>query len=230
MQTIKNIMDECFSQGLGDEKSLAKNGVLENLLETLRGDGNAAQFVEQLKTTGGTTQTVDDKSMLRIVDHLSGQTPPALYDPKGVLNSPDLNPIFAQKMKTLLERAWADGHHVVIIEGYRDRARQDALYKQGGVTKAKGGNSFHNYGLAADIAFLDKDGKITWDSKEDWVAVGKIGKDLGMGWGGNFKHIKDLGHFEYHPDMNLKEVKKLFQNGGRENLWGDISSYPHKSP
>jgi hypothetical protein len=46
------------------------------------------------------------------------------------------------------------------VQGVRTFAEQDALYAQGRtrkglrVTNAKGGQSYHNYGLAADCALL----------------------------------------------------------------------------
>jgi len=52
----------------------------------------------------------------------------------------------------------------------RTHAEQDKLYAQGRtvkgsiVTNARGGQSYHNYGLAIDICLLSKDGtKVSWD-------------------------------------------------------------------
>lgn len=68
---------------------------------------------------------------------------------------------------------------------YRTFQEQDAIYAQGRttpgniVTYAKGGQSYHNYGLAVDIVFLiDKDGNGTyetasWDFKTDFDNDGK---------------------------------------------------------
>ena len=67
----------------------------------------------------------------------------------------------------------------------RTFAEQDALYAQGRtkgglkVTNAKGGQSYHNYGLAIDIVLLidkDKNGtyeKASWDIKTDFDGDGK---------------------------------------------------------
>ena len=93
---------------------------------------------------------------------------------------------------------------------------QDALYAQGRTTKgkivtnAKGGSSFHNWGLAFDIVILyDLDGNGTfetasWDEKKDfdkngkadWFEVVNYFKSKGWSWGGDFRSIYDSPHFE----------------------------------
>jgi peptidoglycan L-alanyl-D-glutamate endopeptidase CwlK len=92
---------------------------------------------------------------------------------------------------------------------------QDALYAQGRtklydnngkklgiVTKAKGGQSIHNYGLAFDIVLL-VNGGASWDDvkdfdkdgKPDWMEVVNIYKRHGYTWGGDWK-FKDSPHLE----------------------------------
>jgi peptidoglycan L-alanyl-D-glutamate endopeptidase CwlK len=105
----------------------------------------------------------------------------------------------------------------------RTLAEQNALYAQGRtklydangnklgiVTKAKGGQSIHNYGLALDIVLIkDKDGNGTFetaswedtvdfdkDGKADWMEIVKIFKANGWTWGGDWKTFKDKPHFE----------------------------------
>lgn len=99
---------------------------------------------------------------------------------------------------------------------------QSALYAQGRtklfdsagnrlgvVTKAKAGQSIHNYGLALDIVLLkDADGNGTfesasWDTnidfdkdgKADWMEVVTILKNNGWEWGGDWQ-FKDKPHFQ----------------------------------
>ena len=82
--------------------------------------------------------------------------------------------------------------------------------KLGIVTKAKGGQSIHNYGLALDIVLLkdtNSDGtfeSVSWetnvdfdkDGKADWMEVVNIFKKHNWVWGGDWKSFKDRPHFE----------------------------------
>jgi peptidoglycan L-alanyl-D-glutamate endopeptidase CwlK len=105
----------------------------------------------------------------------------------------------------------------------RTFAEQDALYAQGRtklydangrklgvVTKAKGGQSIHNFGLALDIVLLkDTNGDGTFESaswedtidfdkdgRADWMEIVSILKKNGWIWGGDWKSFKDKPHFE----------------------------------
>ena len=85
----------------------------------------------------------------------------------------------------------------------RTFAEQDALFNaKPQVTKARGGQSYHNYGLAVDIVLIvDKDGNGSYESdfdgdgKSDWQEVVAIFKRYGWTWGGDWKFY-DAPHFE----------------------------------
>lgn len=134
---------------------------------------------------------------------------PGPNDPNGVLASGLIHPRLAGKLESLLDACRAQGLNVMLWEGYRGPARQDALFAQGGVTQARAGRSWHNYGLAADIVFTDENGHPSWATRHDWEKLGRIGKELGLTWGGNFKRIKDLGHFEWHPGMTISNARSI---------------------
>lgn len=110
----------------------------------------------------------------------------------------------------------------------RTFAEQDALYKQGRpdgrkVTNAKGGQSYHNYGLAVDIVMiLDKDGNGTYESASwdkqldfdgdgisDWQEVVEIFKRYGWTWGGEWKFV-DAPHFQKAFGYSIADLKKRF--------------------
>jgi len=111
---------------------------------------------------------------------------------------------------------------------YRSNAEQNELYnKRPKVTNAKGGQSYHNYGLAIDIVLLlDKDGNGTyesasWDNKldfdkdgqADWLEVVKIFKMYGWEWGGDWK-FTDTPHFQKTLGKTIKELQRLTNNLG----------------
>lgn len=147
------------------------------------------------------------------------------YDPKGILISGELHPKLAKKIEKVLIDAQKEGLNVFLFEGYRSIQKQNKLFKSGrGVTNASGGNSFHNYGLAADIVFYDKKGNPSWANHHNWKRLGEIGKQYGLKWGGDFRNIKDLTHFEHHPDMSLRDVKKVFNKQGIKGVWNAIGN------
>ena len=108
----------------------------------------------------------------------------------------------------------------------RTFAEQDALYNaKPQVTKAKGGQSFHNYGLAIDIVLLvDKDSNGTFetaswdvktdfdgDGKSDWMEVVAIFKRYGWEWGGDWKFY-DAPHFQKTFGKSVNELLVAFNS------------------
>jgi len=89
---------------------------------------------------------------------------------------------------------------MAILEGYRSPARQDALAAAGpGVTNARAYQSWHQYGLAADCAFV-RDGKLVISEKDPWAMrgyqlYGQVAESMGLTWGGRWK-MMDFGHTE----------------------------------
>lgn len=122
-----------------------------------------------------------------------------------------LHPVVRQATERLIERSFAAGVPILITQGLRTIAEQDALYAQGRskpgkiVTNARGGYSNHNFGVAVDFCLLLPDGKsVSWDtlrdgdkdSLPDWSEVVDIAKSLGFEWGGDWRSFKDMPHFE----------------------------------
>lgn len=131
-----------------------------------------------------------------------------------------------------------------IVQGLRTIEQQNDLYAQGRtkpgkiVTNAKGGSSFHNYGLAIDFAILydkDKNGTfetLSWDTALDydkngiidWQAVVNNFKNLGYEWGGDWRTFKDLPHIQksfgytWHQLMNKYTIKDFIPGTKYVNL------------
>ncbi|OVE82335.1 hypothetical protein BVY03_01090, partial [bacterium K02(2017)] len=111
-----------------------------------------------------------------------------------------------------------------VFEGFRSRVRQNKLYNNGkNVTKVKGGGSYHNYGLAVDIVFYNKNGEPSWSENHDWGQLGAIGKQVGLKWGGDFKSISDRSHLEYHPGINMREIQNVYRLKGLKGVWDLVS-------
>ncbi|MCQ4154533.1 M15 family metallopeptidase [Riemerella anatipestifer] len=91
------------------------------------------------------------------------------------------------------------------------------------VTNARGGQSYHNYGLAIDICLLvDKDGNGTyetavWDTKADfdndkiadWQEIVAIFKRYGWTWGGDWR-FTDPPHFQKTFGKSIADLQGLY--------------------
>ena len=117
-------------------------------------------------------------------------------------------------------RARAAGYPIVIASGARTIAEQNELYAKGRtapgsvVTKARGGESSHNFGLAFDFAFGNAVGRPTWPEDGPWEAVAEIGKQLGLEWGGDWQSFKDRPHLELPGWRVVRAAWK--QSGARD--------------
>lgn len=105
-----------------------------------------------------------------------------------------------------------------ISMGYRTIEEQNDLYaigrtKEGSiVTNAKGGTSFHNYGLAIDLVEVIGNG-VNW--KFDMSKLAPIAEKYGLSWGGNWTHLVDRPHFEYKNGFqeNCSDLLLLVKEG-----------------
>lgn len=115
----------------------------------------------------------------------------------------------------------------------RTFAEQDVLYAQGRttqgavVTRAKGGQSWHNYGLAIDIVLLvDNDGNGSFetasydtrtdydnDKVADWMEIVYVFKLYGWEWGGDWVNFKDTPHFQKTFGLTIAEALKRYTTG-----------------
>lgn len=115
-----------------------------------------------------------------------------------------LEPAFRQRLLAAFElMRRRHGYEMVLIEGYRSPARQAQLASLGpGVTRADAHQSYHQYGLAADCAFLRQD-RLVISERDPWAMrgyalLGQIAADLGLTWGGQWT-LRDYGHLELRP-------------------------------
>lgn len=102
---------------------------------------------------------------------------------------------------------------LLVTSTLRDEEEQEKLWKIGRtvkgrvVTDAKPGESAHNYGLALDVVPMIS-GKPIWDSDNPlWLEIGRIGKEEGFEWGGNWKSFKEYPHFQMLGGLTIAELK-----------------------
>lgn len=126
----------------------------------------------------------------------------------------------------------ATGIEVLVVCTRRDEEAQNQLFAQGRtraqldraglghveprpgliVTNVKGGESFHQYGVAFDCVPL-RAGKPVWQSvlpadKALWNVVGGIGEACGLSWSGRWLgKLRELGHFQYTGGLTLAHLR-----------------------
>lgn len=113
----------------------------------------------------------------------------------------DLRPELVQAYEKAVDeykRLYPNDPQPFITCTYRSGEEQNKLYNQvPKVTNAKAGQSPHNYNpsFAFDIGFITVDNKMSWNSKYFKMFADCIKSDV-VSWGGNFKSLVDMPHFE----------------------------------
>lgn len=98
------------------------------------------------------------------------------------------------------------GYDMALLEGYRSPQRQDQLAAAGPhVTSARAYQSYHQFGQAADCAFV-RDGKLVISERDPWAMrgyqlYGETAEAVGLAWGGRWA-MMDFGHVELHATRN----------------------------
>lgn len=145
-----------------------------------------------------------------------------------------VHPAVATRVRAMVELLAQGGIEILITQGLRTWDEQDALYAKGRtvppigdkyiVTKAKGGKSFHNFGLAVDIVIVDAIGKADWDTTHPgWAAAAKAGKSVGLEWGGDWTTFKDLPHFQFVNELKLAQCQDLYKADGLAGVWAQVA-------
>ena len=131
-----------------------------------------------------------------------------------------MHPLLRTELANILSEIEQGGVSIRLTQTLRTIQEQNDLYAIGRtkpgkiVTNAKGGQSYHNYGLACDFCLLHKDGSISWNMHEDldkdgiadWMEVVKIFEKYGWEWGGKWK-FKDTPHFQKTFGKSIKDLQ-----------------------
>lgn len=159
--------------------------------------------------------TSRSEQLQRLLPFVSKEAPPII----------SLHPIVEAKKNELVAEAKKLGISVLITDDFRSHEEQNALYEKGRtmtgpvVTHVRGGESYHNYGLAIDFALRTGKGKVIWDleydgnnnGKADWMEVVAIAKRLGFSWGGDWKGFKDYPHLQMDFGFSIGELQRGYR-------------------
>jgi len=121
-----------------------------------------------------------------------------------------LDHVFVTKLNLFEKKLSERGIRVIMTCGYRSIDEQNRLYVRGRtapgsiVTNAYGGYSWHNWGLAADYAFV-VNGKVTWNGP--WEIFGQVARECGLEWGGSWMKFKDRPHVQWTCGKTLAQMR-----------------------
>ena len=144
-------------------------------------------------------------------------------------------PELARRMNQVEQILETLGFTIRISQALRTYAEQEAIYAQGRtspgqiVTHARGGDSWHQYGLAVDFVPMEN-GQPVWDRTHP--AYGKtieIAESLGLVSGSrwpepktDFPHLELVGRFpEGAPDSY---ARYLLREGGCPAVWKEVDT------
>ncbi len=131
-----------------------------------------------------------------------------------------------------LSEAKQRGIDVLVTCTLRDKEAQDAIFAEGrsreeldraGLfhveprpgpirTNAKGGESFHQYGVALDVVPL-RAGKPVWgdvaaQDRALWRELGEIGEACGLEWAGRWQgRLREMAHFQYTAGLRVADFR-----------------------
>lgn len=179
--------------------------------ETLIQDAivEATRLEEAYQAQHTTDPSVDASQIEVPLTHSLGSLDSSMVDRKW----DKINPRYKQRLlmvfKIMKEQ---HGYELVLLEGYRSPNRQNMLAGNPNTTRAKGYQSYHQFGLAADVAFK-RNGKVVISERDPWAMrgyelYGQVAESVGLTWGGRWKSIKDYGHTEYRMP-GLKKTKEM---------------------
>lgn len=167
----------------------------------------------------------------------------------------EVYPRLAENIHKLASQLLEEGVEIVVSQGIRTIAEQDALYAQGRtslssvgchhngrtfkpgtcphhpygvpITNARGGYSYHNFGLAVDCApIIPSQYAIDWNSSHPaWIKMETYGVKLGMVNGAHWARLIDAPHFQmtgpFPEGAPTDEVRRL-ASAGLSVLWNEV--------
>lgn len=129
-----------------------------------------------------------------------------------------LHPILREIIPQIIGQCAAVGLPVLVTDGFRSKAEQDALYAKGRtapgtiVTQVRYPNSAHCWGVAFDFC-RNVRGREYDDSDGFFRRVAEIAKGYGLEWGGDWTRFVDKPHLqlkEFMPGNSTAWLKRVY--------------------
>lgn len=166
---------------------------------------------------GANTDTADKAFQQRTTEIAAAE---GTFDPRSERYISTLAPKAQIAARRFLTQCKKFDMEVRIISGTRTYEEQEEIFAQGRtkpgkiVTKARGGQSNHNFGIAWDIGIFDGGQYIVDDARYIAKANQVLALCPGLEWGGNWHSIKDYPHYQLKAiSDDLVAVKNAFEAG-----------------
>lgn len=215
---------ELVLQALGFQGFVA-DGVFDERTENVVKYIQRSHGLQEDGIVGKQTFEKIDELYQPLVANFAPKETPELPSPSVVVAKDDeellhVHPILARKVLQILEMATEEGYRVTVSQGLRTFAEQDKLFKKRPrVTKARGGQSYHNYGVAVDLAFI-VGGKISWDERL-YRNIGRWASRVGLEWGGHWKFV-DYPHVQLNSLPATGRLLAVYNARGLDAVWKEF--------
>ena len=131
-----------------------------------------------------------------------------------------LYPPFQKMAENFLQYCWNKELNVHLSQGLRTWEEQNELLEKC-VSRAIGGMSYHNYGIAFDIVFdnnKEKDG-VQDPYVGNWELAANIGHRCGLKPGFFWTSFQDKPHYQANIETGIAYLRNTFVKGGMVAVW-----------
>lgn len=141
-----------------------------------------------------------------------------------------LFPHMREDVKCLVCKSADLGAHVFCgLRTYEEQSREWAKGRNGDprpiTTNARPGQSFHQFGLAFDLAFIDVHGDWSWADVWPWEELGRLVREAGFHWGGDWTALKDRPHVERNYGFMVDRLDAIYQKHQQlSDVWATINA------
>jgi peptidoglycan L-alanyl-D-glutamate endopeptidase CwlK len=142
-----------------------------------------------------------------------------------------VHPALADRVRRLFAQLQQEGYDFIVTQGLRTYAEQNALYAKGRsapgsiVTKAPGGHSQHNFGLAVDVA-PENANEIDWNlTHPAWQRMLVLGPEFKLAEGRQWPSFPDNPHL-YPAELpaTCELFREKYSLGGMPGVWAWFES------
>lgn len=114
-----------------------------------------------------------------------------------------------------------------VVQGLRTHAEQNKLFAKGRTTKgaivtnARGGQSFHNYGLAVDVCPFRGDVAL-WNEEKLFDVLDEYATRFSLEWGGDWR-TPDRPHLQLRGFKSWRDCSQIFTLSGIAGVWTEAT-------